>query len=98
MRTDAEKGRARHRDIVTRYGRNEPACPSAHRAGGVRVVLVAPEPKAVRFREGEQGRVHDRETMLGACRRVFDVPARAWAEPSRHRAAVVPDACVIALA
>lgn len=97
MRTDAEKGRARRRDIVTRYERNEPACPSAHRAGGVRVVLVAPEPKAVRFREVEQGRVHDRETMLGACRRVFDLQARAWAYSSRHREDIIQDACVIAL-
>lgn len=97
MRTKAEKGRARHRDIVTRYERNEPACPSAHRAPRALVVLVHPEPEAIRYREVEQERVHDRETLLGACRRVFDLQARAWAYSSRHREDLVQDSCVIAL-
>src|SRR5699024_3344568 len=97
MRTKAEKGRARHRDIVTRYERNEPACPSAHRAPNAVVVLVHPEPEAIRFREVEQERVRDRETRLGACRRVFDLQARAWAYSSRHREDLVQDSCVIAL-
>lgn len=97
MRTKAEKGRARHRDIVTRYERNEPACPSAHRAPHALVVLVHPEPEAIRFREAKQERVHDRETLLGACRRVFDLQARAWAYSSRHREDLIQDSCVIAL-
>ncbi|WME24442.1 hypothetical protein [Brachybacterium sp. GU-2] len=97
MRTKAEKGRARHRDIVTRYERNEPACPSAHRAPDALVVLVHPEPVPVRFREVEQERVHDRETLLGACRRVFDLQARAWAYTSRHRDDLIQDSCVIAM-
>ena len=97
MRTDAEKGRARRRDIVTRYERNEPACPSAYRGGGSWVVLVAPEPRAVWFRDVAQERVHDRQTLLGACRRVFDLQARAWAYSLRHREDIVQDACVIAL-
>jgi|SRR5690625_4778031 len=97
MRTDAEKGRARRRDIARRYERNEPACPSADRAGSAWVVLVAPEPKAVRLRDVAQERVHDRETPLGACRRVFDLQARAWAYSPRHREDIVQDACVIAL-
>lgn len=97
MRTNAEKGRARHRDIATRYERNEPPCPSAYRPGRALVVLVAPEPQATQFREIAQERVHDRETLLGACRRVFDLQARAWAYTFRHREDIVQDACVIAL-
>lgn len=97
MRTKAEKGRARHRDILTRYERNEPACPSAHRAPHALVVLVHPEPEATRYREVEQERVHDRETLLGACRRVFDLQARAWAYSSRHREDLIQDSCVIAM-
>lgn len=97
MRTKAEKGRARHRDIVTRYERNEPACPTAHRAPDALVVLVHPEPEAIRFQEIEQERVHDRETLLGACQRVFDLQARAWAYSSRHRADLIQDSCVIAM-
>lgn len=97
MRTKAEQGRARHRDIVTRYKRNEPACRSADRAPHALVVLVHPEPEAIRFREIEQEQVHDRETLLGACRRVFDLQARAWAYSSRHREDLIQDSCVIAL-
>lgn len=97
MRTNAEKGRARHRDIATRYERNEPACSSAHRPGQALVVLVAPEPQATQFRATAQERVHDRDTLLGACRRVFDLQARVWAYTFRHREDIVQDACVIAL-
>ena len=97
MRTNAEKGRARKRDIEQRYDRNEPACPAANRPGRALVVLVAPEPQTTRFRDIAQERVHDRETMLGACRRVFDLQARAWAYSPRHREDIVQDACVIAL-
>lgn len=97
MRTKAEKGRARHRDIVTRYERNEPVGPSAQRSPNSLVVLVHPEPVAIQFREIEQERVHDRETLLGACRRVFDLQARAWAYSSRHREDLIQDSCVIAL-
>lgn len=97
MRTKAEKGRARHRDIATRYERNEPAGPSAHRESRALVVLVHPEPKPIRFRDVVQERVHDRETLLGACRRVFDLQARAWAYSSRHREDIIQDSCVIAL-
>lgn len=97
MRTNAEKGRARKRDIDQRYDRNEPACPAADRPGRALVVLVAPEPRTIRFRDIDQERVHDRETMLGACRRVFDLQARAWAYSPRHREDIVQDACVIAL-
>lgn len=97
MRTNAEKGQARRRDIVTRYERNEPACPAADRPGRALVVLVAPEPRTIRFRDIDQERVHDRGTMLGACRRVFDLQARAWAYSPRHREDIVQDACVIAL-
>lgn len=61
------------------------------------MVLVDPEPHAVRFRDVAQERVHDRETLLGACRRVFDLQARAWAYSTRHREDIVQDACVIAL-
>ncbi|APX31756.1 hypothetical protein BH708_02385 [Brachybacterium sp. P6-10-X1] len=61
------------------------------------MVLVDPEPHAVRFRDVAQERVHDRETLLGACRRVFDLQARAWAYTFRHREDIVQDACVIAL-
>lgn len=97
MRTNAEKARAHKRDIDTRYERNEPACPAADRPGAARVVLVDPEPQTVRFRDVAQERVHDRETLLGACRRVFDLQARAWAYTFRHREDIVHDACVIAL-
>lgn len=97
MRTNAEKARAHKRDIDTRYERNEPACPAADRPGAARVVLVDPEPQTVRFRDVAQERVHDRETLLGACRRVFDLQARAWAYTFRHREDIVQDACVIAL-
>ncbi|HLR95059.1 MAG TPA: hypothetical protein VK053_11070 [Jiangellaceae bacterium] len=79
MRTNAEKARAHKRDIEQRHQRNESACPAAERPEGARVVLVAPEPTAIRFRQIAQERVHDRETLLGACRRVFDLQARAWA-------------------
>src|SRR5699024_8330692 len=98
MRTEAERARAHKRDIDTRYERNEPSCPAADRPGGARVVLVAPEPTAIRFRKIAQDRVHDRETLLGSCRRVFDLQARAWAYTFRHREDIVQDACVIALA
>jgi len=97
MRTNAEKARAHKRDIDTRYERNEPSCPAADRPGGARVVLVAPDPTAIRFQQIAQERVHDRETLLGACRRVFDLQARAWAYTFRHREDIVHDACVIAL-
>lgn len=97
MRTEAEKGRAQHRDIQQRYQRNEPGCPTADRPGGSLVVLVDPDPKAVRFREIAQEWVHNRETLLGACRRVFDLQARAWAYTVRHREDIVQDATVIAL-
>lgn len=97
MRTNAEKARSHKRDIDTRYERNEPACPAADRPGSARVVLVDPDPKPTRFREIAQERVHDRETLLGACRRVFDLQARAWAYTFRHREDIVQDATVIAL-
>lgn len=94
MTTTTQKGRASLGE-VPQSRRSRSDCPTATRTAGASVVLVTPAPTPVPFDVVEE-RVHDRETLLGACAQVVDVQARAWAYSSRHREDIIQDSCVIA--